>query len=80
MSDEEFLLAVRGAYSYIEAQSDLDKYKAQIRAEVIDELAHELKETFNCQLPSNYSSTQPFFTLDNVRALVNIVVREHKGE
>lgn len=38
MSDEEFLLAVRGAYSYIEAQSDLDKYKAQIRAEVIDEL------------------------------------------
>lgn len=46
--------------------------KQQIRTE----FAHELKETFNNETPSNYASTQPFFTLENVRALVDMTLKE----
>ena len=53
---------------------DIVEWEQQIRAE----FAHELKETFNNETPSNYASTQPFFTLDNVRALVDMTLKEQK--
>lgn len=56
------------------AEYHLKEYEQQIRAE----FAHELKETFNNELPSNYASTQPFFTLENVRALVDMTLKENK--
>ena len=48
--------------------------------EGMEKLAHEIKEAFNNELPSNYSSTQPFFTLENARALVDMTLKDQKGE
>lgn len=50
------------------------------RADAIEEFAHALKETFNNEFPSNYHCTQPYFTLDNVRVLVDLVSKEQKNE
>lgn len=50
--------------------------KADIRAEAIEEFAHELKETFNSEFPLDFISTEPFFTLDDVRGIVDRVMRE----
>jgi len=52
----------------------------QIRADAIDEFAHSLKETFNNEYPSNYHCTKPYFTLDNVRVLVDLVAKEQKND
>ena len=49
-------------------------------SELLDKVAHELKETFNTECPINYTSTQPFFTLENVRTLVDMVIKEMKAE
>lgn len=49
-------------------------------AELLDKVLHELKETFNNECPINYTSTQPFFTLENVRTLVDMVIKELKAE
>lgn len=49
-------------------------------SELLDKVAHELKETFNIECPINYTSTQPFFTLENVRTLVDMVIAELKAE
>lgn len=59
---------------------DIHGFKRQIpsREDVIDEFAHALKETFNNEFPSNYHCTQPYFTLDNVRVLVDLVAKEQK--
>lgn len=48
--------------------------------ELLDMVAHELKETFNNECPINYTSTQPFFTLENVRTLVDMVIKDMKAE
>ena len=48
------------------------------RADAIEEFAHALKETFNNEFPSNYHCTKPYFTLDNVRVLVDLVAKEQK--
>lgn len=48
--------------------------------ELLDNVAHELKETFNNECPINYTSTQPFFTLENVRTLVDMVIKDMKAE
>ena len=58
--------------------SDLRKFVKEIRADAIEEFAHALKETFNNEFPSNYHCTQPYFTLDNVRVLIDCVVKEQK--
>lgn len=50
----------------------------KIRADAIEEFAHALKETFNNEFPSNYHCTQPYFTLDNVRVLIDLVAKEQK--
>lgn len=63
-------------------QYDREQYEKgyeQGRADAIDEFAHALKETFNNEFPSNYHCTQPYFTLDNVRVLVDLVVKEQNN-
>lgn len=50
------------------------------RADAIDEFAHALKETFNNEFPNNYHCTKPYFTLDNVRVLVDLVAKEQNNE
>lgn len=57
---------------------NLVEHDKQIRADAIDEIAHKLKETFNNEFPSNYHCTRPYFTLDNVRVLVDAVAKEQK--
>lgn len=61
----------------------MDRQKAQSIArqqahdkEKIQMFAHNLKETFNQEFPSNYPSTKPYFTLENVRKLVDEVAKE----
>lgn len=49
-----------------------------VRNKAIDEFAHALKETYNNEFPRNYHCTQPYFTLDNVRVLVDLVGKEQK--
>lgn len=48
------------------------------KADAIEEFAHTLKEAFNNEFPSNYHCTQPYFTLDNVRVLIDCVVKEQR--
>lgn len=55
-------------------------YRQEHDSELLDKVAHELKETFNTECPINYTSTQPFFTLENVRTLIDMVVKEMKAE
>lgn len=45
----------------------------------IDELSHELKETFNSEIPLNYASTKPFFTLENSRKIIDYIAEQLKG-
>lgn len=59
---------------------DTSEHDAKVRAEAIDEFAHALKETFNNEFPSNYHCTKPYFTLDNVRALVDLAAKEQKND
>lgn len=59
------------------AMNDHDK---QIRDEVIDEFAHELKETFNQETPSNMSCYEKYFALDDCRMWVDIIANMMKGE
>ena len=66
----------REANYIIEKAKMLEEYDS----ELLDKVAHELKETFNTECPINYTSTQPFFTLENVRTLVDMVIREMKAE
>lgn len=57
-----------------------EKQVEDIRADAIEEYKHNLKETFNNEFPINYHSTQPYFTLDNVRVLADAVAREMKEQ
>lgn len=59
------------------AQIELDIQK--IRANTIDEFAHQLKETLNQEFPSNYESTRPYFSLENARLSVDDVAEQMKG-
>ena len=59
---------------------DMAEHERIIITELLDKVAHELKETFNNECPINYTSTQPFFTLENVRTLVDMVIAEMKAE
>lgn len=43
------------------------------RNKIILEFAHELKEAFNRDIPLNYESTEPYFTLENARLIVDDV-------
>lgn len=65
-----------------EANYIIEKAKmlAEHDSELLDKVAHELKEAFNTECPINYTSTQPFFTLENVRTLVDMVIKEMKAE
>lgn len=67
-----------GAYDDWGNVVDLVEWEKQIRADAIEEYKHNLKETFNNEFPINYHSTQPYFTLDNVRVLTDAVAREMK--
>lgn len=49
-------------------------------SDLLDKVAEKLKETFNNECPINYTSTQPFFTLENARTLVDMVIKEMKAE
>ena len=44
----------------------------------IDDFSHEIKETFNLEIPLNYPSAKPFFTLENARKLVEDVAEQLK--
>lgn len=44
--------------------------------QALEDMAHNLKETFNNEFPSNYHCTQPYFTLDNARVLTDAVKKE----
>lgn len=61
-------------------KEDFENWKKEHDSELLDKVAHELKETFNTECPINYTSTQPFFTLENVRTLVDMVIKEMKAE
>lgn len=62
----------REASYLVERAKWLEEHDKQIMAD----FAHDLKETFNNEIPSNYASTQPFFTLENARALVDMTLKE----
>lgn len=49
------------------------------RRDVLEEFAHELKETLNQEFPKNYPSVKPYFTLDNARILVDAVAHQMYG-
>lgn len=64
-----------------ETKWDLQReHEKRIRAEVIEEYKHNLKETFNNEFPTNFHCTKPYFTLDNVRVLTDAVAREMKEQ
>lgn len=50
-----------------------------IRNIAIDEFAHQLKETFNQEFPSDYESTKQYFTLENARMIVDEIAEQLKG-
>lgn len=56
------------------------EHEKRIRAKVIEEYKHNLKETFNNEFPTNFHCTKPYFTLDNVRVLTDAVAREMKEQ
>ncbi len=56
----------------------LDEMEQEIRNKAIDEFAHELKETLNRDIPLNYESTRPYFTLENARILVDEIAEQMK--
>lgn len=60
---------------------DRDQYNKGFKdgTELFDRFAHELKEAFNAEIPINYESTKPFFTLENVRQIVDMVAIEMKN-
>lgn len=58
--------------------SEIDKALDKARADERAKFAHELKERFNVEFPSNYPSTKPFFTLENVRMIVDEVAEEQE--
>lgn len=45
----------------------------------VDTFSHELKEAFNNEFPSNYSCEQTFFSLEDVRTLVEKTVEQIKA-
>lgn len=47
-----------------------------IRNSGMEEFAHELKEAFNQEFPRNYESNKPYFTLEGVRKLVDVTVKQ----
>ena len=59
-------------------QRQLDKLLAEERTKAIDEFVAELKETYSQELPTNYASTQPYFTLENVCKLVDMEAEQMK--
>ena len=74
MSEAE---VARGIYAEGYVKGKFEGYQ-QGRTDAIEEFAHALKETFNNEFPSNYHCTKPYFTLDNVRVLVDLVAKEQK--
>lgn len=78
MSNEELEFRLRFAEEE-RIEAERNAYFQGIE-EGMEKLAHEIKEAFNNEIPSNYSSTQPFFTLENARALVDMALKEQKHE
>ena len=68
-----------GSIPIIHGNAELELHDKAIRNKAIDELSHELKETFNSEIPLNYSSTKPFFTLENARKLIDEIAEQLKG-
>ena len=56
----------------------VEQFEQEIRYKAIDDFSHEIKETFNLEIPLNYPSTKPFFTLENARKLVEDVAEQLK--
>lgn len=65
---------------YQEVIEKLVGHDKHLRNDVIDEFAHELRETLNQEFPLNYESTRPFFTLENARIIVTKIAEQLKGE
>lgn len=58
----------------------LAEHDKQIMNEAIEEFAHELKETFNQETPSNMSCYEKYFALDDCRMWIDIIANIMKGE
>lgn len=75
---EELKAIKDGAVFY--SDRPIEDIVLEARADAVEKFAHELKETFNSEFPSNYSCTKPYFTLGNARLLVDMVAKEQKNE
>ena len=75
-------MCITDAKTYTEERArfrDVENYVSRLELQNIYEIryfANRLKEAFNQEIPLNYSSTQPYFTLESVRALVDTVVEQ----
>lgn len=82
--DRGFEDGVKFREATLEERNSVDAYIKSISVDVEEEIraderakfAHELKERFNVEFPSNYPSTKPFFTLENARMIVDEVAEE----
>ena len=52
----------------------------KVSEEVRTDFAHNLKEKMNAEFPLNYPSTKPFFTLENVRMIIDEQLKEQNNE
>lgn len=58
----------------------IDGHDREMKAKIIDEFAHELKETFNGEFPLCFYSSTQYFSLDVVRNLVDVMAKQQKEE
>ena len=59
---------------------DIEEFKKKIVETIIDEFAHKLKEAFNNEFPIDLHCIEKFFSLDDVRIMVDRVSRQMKEE
>ena len=59
---------------------DIDEFKEKIVESTIYKFAHELKEVFNNEFPLDRHCTEKFFSLDDVRIMVDRVSRQMKEQ
>lgn len=66
---------IKVKYGGFETEQQVEEclYNA-IYDKALDDVSHELKEILNQEIPINYKSTRPYFTLDNTRTLIDMVV------
>lgn len=71
-------LKATDTYGFVAIGKTVEQFEQEIRYKAIDDFSHEIKETFNLEIPLNYPSTKPFFTLENARKLVEDVAEQLK--